>query len=144
MSEREVRLIGGGVSPARFRLGRHGFDAHLGIFTAIQFRLDRVEHLERIIHVFQGVDGGGDDTQDNHALRNNRVGNDRAEQVIDLAHIVSQLRCFGYATVKEYRGNAGVGFADIETAFAEAILNSVCLLYTSPSPRDVEESRIPY
>ena len=27
--------------------------------------------------------------------------------------------------------------------FRETVMNNICLLYTSPSPRDVEESRMP-
>ena len=37
-------------------------------------------------------------------------------------------------------GTVGVGEATIPTILT---LHEVCLLYTSPSPRDVEESRMP-
>ena len=33
--------------------------------------------------------------------------------------------------------------ADIKTAVSEAVTNCICLLYTSPSPRDAHESRMP-
>ena len=33
--------------------------------------------------------------------------------------------------------------ADVLQVFADRIQQGICLLYTSPSPRDVEESRMP-
>ena len=35
------------------------------------------------------------------------------------------------------------GVAHILATFNNTIINITCLLYTSPSPRDVEESRMP-
>ena len=43
---------------------------------------------------------------------------------------------------KDYSAKQVVGI-DVESPVCEAAQNSVCLLYTSPSPRDRQKSRMP-
>ena len=45
----------------------------------------------------------------------------------------------GFAPANELEGN----FVDVATRDGFKIAHDICLLYTSPSPRDVEESRMP-
>ena len=40
-------------------------------------------------------------------------------------------------------GRKAVEAAGFKTTYVEGVPESACLLYTSPSPRDVEESRMP-
>ena len=68
---------------------------------------------------------------------------------VDLSHIDAPSNIFTFCSEKNYKvevliNNAGYG---IKTPFHETSMedeeNFICLLYTSPSPRDVEESRMP-
>ena len=49
-----------------------------------------------------------------------------------------------FVTREQFPNAEGQGFTDLVTVrYAIASLIMACLLYTSPSPRDVEESRMP-
>ena len=45
--------------------------------------------------------------------------------------------------IKEYLNSSNYFLENSQTKYLNALLDNVCLLYTSPSPRDVEESRMP-
>ena len=72
-------------------------------------------------------------------LGNQFLGNIR--EVDAIAHV---LRCFDDSDITHVDGNVDP-VRDAQTVETELMLADIdsCLLYTSPSPRDVEESRMP-
>ena len=66
-----------------------------------------------------------------------------ATSIVDAAGASGQLNPGG-TIVEATSGNTGVGLALVGAARGyKVIITMPCLLYTSPSPRDVEESRMP-
>ena len=63
--------------------------------------------------------------QQDHSLGYYRVNNHRTENTVVLAQVYNQVRGFFLATMHHNRGNAGVGFAQVETGFAQSRLQSV-------------------
>ena len=63
-----------------------------------------------------------------------------------LSNLVQMIILFWSLAVISY-AYFGNSIKQIDTTFAagllSAVMSNICLLYTSPSPRDVEESRMP-
>ena len=59
------------------------------------------------------------------------------QEVITDPSYFGQIITFTYPEI----GNTGINFEDSESD--NSVRGIICLLYTSPSPRDVEESRMP-
>ena len=61
---------------------------------------------------------------------------DRLYEIEQAAHLVP----WSLGTLKN---NVGERYLNLKLVEKEQVLGFACLLYTSPSPRDVEESRMP-
>ena len=60
-----------------------------------------------------------------------------------VAHSVVQVGIYGFGAKKHWLDSLNMDRElNLPTLFSSALL-LICLLYTSPSPRDVEESRMP-
>ena len=72
------------------------------------------------------------------------IGNldDVSQRLIDVLNNVDLIYCEDTRRTKKLLNHFGIE-TGIESYFIGNEVNKICLLYTSPSPRDVEESRMP-
>ena len=70
------------------------------------------------------------DTEDDHTLRNDRVNNDRAEDLVVLTEILRHLGGLCDTALDVYRGYASLGLTDVEALLHESCLDRVSDLKT--------------
>ena len=92
------------------------------VFACFEFAAACLEGVEGVFHVFEGVNGGGDDTQDDLALRDHGVNDHGAEEVVVFAQIDHDIRSVFHAAFHVDGGHGRLGHADVETGFDEAFL----------------------
>ena len=71
------------------------------------------------------MSGCADDTEDDHALRDDRIDNHRAENLVVLTEVFGHLGSLSHTTFNMYRGYASLCLSDIESFFLETVLDSV-------------------
>ena len=68
--------------------------------------------------------GGADDPEYDHALRDDRIDNHRAEDTVVLPEILGHLRSLGDSSLDVDRGDASLGLSDVKAFGLETFLDS--------------------
>jgi hypothetical protein len=95
------------------------------IFASVQFAFDRFKSFDGFIYIFQAVNSCWNQTQNNHALRYNRVNHNAAEYVEILTQVVGQVCGLWNGSVQYHRRYRGGGDANVESGIAQTILQCV-------------------
>ena len=103
-------------------LNPHIRDFRAVIIALVELLAHLSECVQRVVDVIHGVRSRRDDAEDNHALGNDGIGDDRAEDLVVLAQVHRDIGGLHHVTLHMHRRHASLCRTDVEAQVAEALL----------------------